>query len=114
MRDAWPPVEKRELSVPAHEGVALPLAAIYVLGKREPVEARPLVTLLQPPFALASLLANRYATFVLRPAGHARDFAALSRLAGQVPVYDVRRTNRLESVPGLAGTILEHAGRLPR
>jgi hypothetical protein len=109
---AWPPLDKREVPLPTHRADSLPLSAIYVLGSREP-EGVTEVTEEAPPLALTSLMSNRYATYILGPSDHARDFAALARLAGQVPVYRVRRTDSLDDLPGLARTLLQHARQVP-
>jgi hypothetical protein len=114
--DAWPPVDKREVRLPRHTYEAVPLAGIYVLGGRERNGASaPAIVEAPVPSALASVMAHRYTKYIIGREGHARDFAALSGLVDKVPVYDVRRTDRLESVPELATALLEHAATvLPR
>jgi hypothetical protein len=112
--DAWPPLDKREVRLPRHPFDSAPLAAIYVLGGREPNGASTAAIVeAAPPSGLSSLMAHRYAKYIIRRDGHARDFAALAGLVAKVPVYDVRRRDCAESVPELAGTLLEHASSIP-
>jgi hypothetical protein len=110
--DTWPPHDKGEVAFGGTSASRepTPLAAIYVLGERDPGRVDSELVAEPPPIALGSLMGHRHAPFLLRPTDQARDFAALGRLVRQVPVYRILRPDSVDSVGRLAAAILHHTG----
>lgn len=91
----------------------LPLAAIYVLGERQAGVTAPAVTAMSPAQAVMTLMGQRSASHLrLEVDQPARAFADLSRLAMQVPVHYVRRSDRLDRLPQLCDAIVEDIARI--
>lgn len=90
-----------------------PLACIYILEPRGH-HAEPLCVGSAPTSAdsLARLMAHRYASYALDRAGHARDFAVLSRLVASTPVRHVSRPHALDRLTELADLIVRDAQHL--
>jgi hypothetical protein len=70
------------------ENRCLPLAAVYVLGEREPDPA-PYVEAMRPQSALLALVADTYANKIIDREMRAHEFAVLGRLVTAVPVRRV-------------------------
>jgi hypothetical protein len=96
--DALPPLtpnwDKRYLDL-LESGYAfqyspLPLAAVYVLGRRCPDPEAPFVEEISAREALMTCVENTYGNYLLEPAMRAKEFTVLSRLVERVPV---RRVN---------------------
>lgn len=86
----------------------LPLAAIYILGERQPELAAPVIESIPPTMAVMTLMKQRSATFLkLDTDKQAQEFAALSRVAMGVPVRKVTRRDSLDALPQLCDAILE-------
>ena len=86
----------------------LPLAAIYVLGERQPELANPAIEPISPAMATMTLMAQRSASFLkLDMDKQAREFAGISRVAMTVPVRKVTRRDSLDALPQLCDAILE-------
>ncbi len=83
-----PDWEKRRLALGEEgrfESRALPLRAVYILGKRRP-EPAPCVENIAPQDALISLVTETYANKILDRELRAREFALLGRLATRIPI----------------------------
>jgi hypothetical protein len=89
--------------------VPLPLDAIYLLAPRGAPEIEPSIRGVPPLDALPHLMANRHMPSVLTRAGHARDFAALSRLVERVPVREVLRPEGLHATEATVDALLADA-----
>ena len=86
----------------------LPLAAIYILGKRQPELAAPQIEPIPPAMAVMTLMAQRSAIHLkLDMDRQGREFAGLSHLARTVPVRKMTRRDSLEALPQLCDAILE-------
>lgn len=85
----------------------LPLAAIYILGNRQPELAAPTIEPISPRTGLMHLMTHRYPQFLkLDRDRQAREFALLSRLAATVLIRQVHRPDNLEKLPQLCESIL--------
>ena len=86
--------DKRRLALGANdlkfEDQALPLGAIFLLGKRTPDEAAPYLEALTPQEGLLSLVANSYAGHLVDAATRASEFALLGRVVSTVPIRRLR------------------------
>ena len=90
----------------------LPLAAIYVLGTREPngdLSIRPM----WGGDRLFALATNVYPDYTLDSAMRARDFDVLGRLAASIPVREVRRPDGLHTVRQVCRAIVHDFQALP-
>lgn len=88
----------------------LPLAAIYILGKRLSELAAPQVEPIPPAMAVMTLMAQRSASHLklkLDIDKQRREFEGISRLAATVPVRKVTRSDSLEALPQMCDAILE-------
>jgi hypothetical protein len=81
------------------ESRRLPLAAIYLLGERDPNRSVPVMEEVAPAEALLALVANAYVNYVLDRDMRRREFELLSRLAASVPV---RRLHPVADPSGLS------------
>ena len=85
----------------------LPLAAIYILGERQPGLAAPKIEPIPPAMAVMNLMAQRSASHLKLDADkQGREFAGFSRVANIVPVRKVTRRDSLEALPQLCDAIL--------
>lgn len=85
----------------------LPLAAIYVLGERQPELTAPVIEAIPPTMAMVTLMKQRSATFLkLDTDKQAQEFAALSRVAMTVPVRKVTRKDSFDALPQLCDAIV--------
>jgi hypothetical protein len=76
----------------------LPLAAIYILGERQPDVTCPKIEPISPPEAVMQLMAQRSLhDLPLDQDRQGREFAGLSRVAMTVPVRKVIRGDSLEA-----------------
>lgn len=94
------------------ERKALPLGAIYVLGKREAGTASPSVVTVGGSEAFVALTANTYINYLLDEDMRRRDFDFLGRLLARVPVRYVRPTADPGEVFGLCEAISRDAKQL--
>ncbi len=86
----------------------LPLAAIYILGKRQPFLAETAIEPIPPAMAVMTLIAQRSANHLkLDMDKQGREFASISRVVRTVPVRKVTRSDSLEALPQLCDAILE-------
>lgn len=86
----------------------LPLAAIYVLGERQPELAAPAIEPIPPAMAVMELMAQRSANHLkLDMDKQAREFAGFSRVATTVPVRKITRSDSLEALPQLCDAIVK-------
>jgi len=90
----------------------LPLAAIYVLGKRLEDASAPSIELLSQSEALISLIANTYATFLLDKAMRAREFELLDRVIRKVQLRKVIPHTNPAYIEKLCNLIAEDAREL--
>jgi len=92
---------------------SLPLAAIYILGKRQPflaetANAARKIEPIPPAMAVMMLMAQRSAIHLkLDMEKQGREFAGISRVAATVPVRKVTPRDSLEALPQLCDAILE-------
>ena len=86
----------------------LPLAAIYILGERQPDLAIPNIEAIPSTNAVMTLMAHRAAKHLpLDKEKQAQEFAGLSRVVMSVPVRKVIRSDSLEALPQVCDAILE-------
>jgi hypothetical protein len=90
MTPTW---EKRFL--PLDEGTGrfqkhpLPLAAIFLLGRRVPHSPDFGIKKIHPASALIQVVTHSYVNYILDHEMRRKEFAVLAKLVGQVPVYEV-------------------------
>ncbi len=90
----------------------LPLAAIYVLGERQPGYSPPAIEPIPPMTAVMTLMTHRSVShFQLASDRLAQEFADLSRVGMKVPVRKVIRSDSLEALPQLCEAIVEDTRR---
>jgi hypothetical protein len=94
-------LEKQELTF---EERSLPLAAIYILGRRRGYPA-PLVEEISPRLAFLSLVANTFATNILDSAMRAKEFETLGRLVPSVPIRQLYAHQDPSRLPELSQLI---------
>ncbi|MDJ1168794.1 serine/threonine protein kinase [Roseofilum sp. BLCC_M154] len=93
----------------------LPLAAIYVLGERQPGLAAPVIESIPPAMAVVTLMKQRSATFLkLDTDKQAQEFVALSQVAKRVPLRNVTRRDSLDALPQLCDAITADAARITK
>jgi hypothetical protein len=85
---------------------ALPLAAVYLIGKYEAYDA-PRIEPLNPGEALITLVSDTYATRLLDRSLRAREFEVLGRLVQEVPVKRVVANDALERIADLCAIVEE-------
>lgn len=86
----------------------LPLAAIYILGKRQPDVNCPKIEPISPTEAVMQLMAQRSLHHLpLDQDKQGREFAGLSRVAMNVPVRKITRSDSLEALPQLCDAIVK-------
>ncbi|MEA5557104.1 serine/threonine protein kinase [Nodularia spumigena] len=91
----------------------LPLAAIYVLGKRQPELAAPMIETISPATAVMTLMAHRSVSHLkLGMDKQAQEFAGLSRVAMTVPIRKVSRSDSLTTLPQLCAAIVDDVGNI--
>jgi hypothetical protein len=84
----------------------VPLAAVYVLQRRDAATSTPAVIPVLPVAGVVALTPHTYVNFLLNKAGRAHEFGLLSRLAATVPVRHVRRPDNLECLPQICEMII--------
>ncbi|MGK7905338.1 MAG: serine/threonine protein kinase [Hormoscilla sp.] len=85
----------------------LPLAAIYILGKRQPFLAETAIEPIPPAMAVMMLMAQRSAIHLkLDMEKQGREFAGISRMVRTVPVRKVTPRDSLDALPQLCDAIL--------
>jgi hypothetical protein len=109
----WRAVEKRALQLgPApgdafrFEAEALPLAAVYFLGPRQPGLTTPVIESIAPANGLMRLAANNYAHTRLSAEHTAREFERLGRVARHVPLRLLHRPDDLASLGSVCDAIV--------
>ncbi|MDB9371948.1 serine/threonine protein kinase [Nodularia sphaerocarpa] len=91
----------------------LPLAAIYVLGKRQPELVAPMIETISPATAVMTLMTHRSVSHLkLGMDEQAGEFAGLSRLAMSVPIRKVSRSDSLTALPQLCDAIVNDVGNI--
>jgi hypothetical protein len=107
---------KRYLDLDQHNGSfmtePLPLHAIYVLGVRESTLRNPVIEEVAGRDAFMTLVANTYMNYLLDRDMRSREFAALSRIIGSIPVRRVRPTPDSSALSSLCEAIAADASRL--
>lgn len=86
----------------AHD--AVPVAAIVHLERTPDVDS-PELTPLRAHDKLLCLLANGYASRLVRPDDRADELSRVSRVAQEVPVLRMRYPDRFEALPGVVDTL---------
>ncbi len=90
LRKLTPNWDKRYLDLNERfQRQALPLAAIYQIGKRRDDTAAPFIEPLDKSAGLMSLIANTYATKLMDKQMRAREFELLTRILNHVPLRRV-------------------------
>ena len=85
----------------------LPLAAIYILGERQPGLAAAKIEPIPPAMAVMKLMEQRSVSHLKLDADkQGREFAGFSRVAMTVPMRRVTRRDSLEALPQLCDAIL--------
>jgi hypothetical protein len=106
-----PPDEIEDFSPPA----AVPLAAIYILSERDSKIDGTIIEPFSAAHALAALLSNASASFMLPELGPRPEFDRLAKLASAVPVRAVRRGEGIQRLETTCRVIrddaMEIAGR---
>ncbi len=91
----------------------LPLAAIYILGERQPTQETASIEPISPQIGLMHLLTHRYPeSLKLERDSQAREFAYLGRLVKLVPMRQINRSDSLAALPQLCDAILEDVTKL--
>ncbi|HYW22398.1 MAG TPA: serine/threonine protein kinase [Nodularia sp. (in: cyanobacteria)] len=91
----------------------LPLAAIYVLGKRQPELVAPMIETISPATAVMTLMTHRSVSHLkLGMDKQAQEFAGLSRLAMTVPIRRVSRNDSLTALPQLCAAIVNDVANI--
>jgi hypothetical protein len=90
----------------------LPLAAVYILGKRRHDPLAPFVEALPPHPGMMALVANTYGNYLLDKAMRAQEFAELSRIVDHVPIRRVTPHCDPAEISKLCQTILADFGKL--
>jgi hypothetical protein len=85
----------------------LPLAAIYILGERNPGSAGPFVEAVPAQAGLLSLVKNTYANLLLDKTQRAQEFELLSQVAASVPLRWVHPQPDPAHVSRIGEVILE-------
>ncbi|HKX31393.1 MAG TPA: hypothetical protein VJ302_27150 [Blastocatellia bacterium] len=85
---------------------AMPLAVIYVLGRRDAPDTMPAITPMPPQESMRALAANTYAGYVVTESGRRQEFAALARLASTIPIRRLQRPNDLSRLPELSRLVM--------
>ncbi|MEC4986513.1 MAG: serine/threonine protein kinase [Oscillatoria sp. PMC 1068.18] len=85
----------------------LSLAAIYLLGKREPHLEKITLKTINSAMTILKLLPHLYVNWFPNKASKANDFKVLSRLVDRVPVKQVHRPNDLTKLPEICQIILD-------
>lgn len=85
----------------------LPLAAIYVLGKRHARTVAPCITAMPGHASLLTLVGNTYANLLLDPAMRARELELLSRVITHVPLRRLTPHPDLAHLARLCQTIVD-------
>lgn len=99
-------LDNQEASPAAFYPAALPLAAIYVLGKRLATLPAPAITALTGQAGLLLLLANTFGNYVMNDCLRAQELSLLAQIANRVPIRQVMRPNNLQTLPALSRAIL--------
>jgi hypothetical protein len=90
----------------------VPLRAIYVLSARESELNKPILEELTGIDALMTLIANTYVNHLLDRDMRSRDFAALARVVGAMPIRRVRPSANPLALASLGERIADDATRL--
>jgi hypothetical protein len=108
---ALPPWPKRRLDLTRegyyHQGEPLPLAAVYLLGRRSTSARAPFVRRVQPRRALLSLLVNSHTARRVQVGMPDRDFDVMCRVVANLPVRRVTPSTDPTRLPGLCQAILD-------
>jgi hypothetical protein len=86
---------------------ALPLTAIYVLGKRAAPEASPRVERLSAPDGLIAMVANTQANRLLDARMRAQEFQCLGRVVASLGVRRVVPPDDLDRLPALCDLLVD-------
>ena len=95
--------------------ISPPLAALYVLEPRSKSLTRAMIRRLSPGERLQSLLQHRLArqSLPIPSAQHHAEFAMLSKLASELPVYGLQLPDRLAALPELVKLLVaRHANQI--
>ena len=90
---------------------SLPLAAVYLLGKRTASTPR-IFALPSPAQALFLVVANTYAGYLSDCDMRARDFDRLGRLVKHTPIRQVDRSDSLEALTPLCDALIDDMRRI--
>lgn len=88
---------------------SLPLAAIYILGQRQPDLLAPIITAVPPSAAVILLMGHRSVGHLMpvTPEQQTREFMGLSQVAAAVPVRRVTPCDAWEALPQLCDAIVD-------
>jgi hypothetical protein len=90
----------------------LPLGAIYILDRREPVLIAPAVEEIAREKAFMTLVANTYVNYLLDQGMRRNEFDVLGRLVSQIPVRRVRSPEDRSAIFSLCEVIAADAKRV--
>jgi hypothetical protein len=96
------------------ERTALPLSAIYILGKRETELTAPVIKEMEGSAALVDLVKNTYVNYLLDSEMRRNEFSALSRLLAKIPVRSVKPSADPTLLPVMCNAISADAKKLVR
>ncbi len=96
------------------ESRALPLAAIYFLGKFSDEYLDPFVAAVDPQQRLISLVENVSGIYVVRGARRAAEFEVLSKIAREIPIRRLHYSHDISTLPKQCEIILEDFRGLSR
>jgi hypothetical protein len=107
----FPRASKRTVAITAASPcAATPLAAIFLLAPRRTTHLPVSLEKLTPTQALLTLLGQLYPPFLpVSPEEHRSLFPRLSRLATQVPIFQVERSDGFAALPALSRQIVQTA-----
>lgn len=91
----------------------LPLAAIYILGERQPGNSQPAIEPISSMTAMMTLMSHRSVKDLkLAHDKQEQEFTVLNRVAMKVPVRKVIRSDNLEALPQLCEAIVEDLNKI--
>jgi hypothetical protein len=94
------------------ESRSLPLAAVYVLQKRDSGQCTPSVDSLAGAEAFVAILGNTYMNYLPDMEKRRREFELLTRLVARVPIRRVQPAVNISSLPDLCAAIEADVQRL--
>ena len=90
----------------------LPLAAVYILDKREEAISAPIIEQMAGSIAMITLVGNTYVNYLLDSQMRVREFDVLSRLLARVAIRRVRPSPDISNVHTLCKAIAADFGKV--